>query len=119
LFPDVSTFAFIELSEELRDVLDRHIAFLTNVDLAAKFTEVVVEGSKCSLLSRDEQLGKLEEEVDLIKPVEKKIAFHINPLFWKDVSAEVSAFNYCEGVIVFLTERMSYLCREAEDVVAE
>jgi DNA polymerase III sliding clamp (beta) subunit (PCNA family) len=110
-------FDYIEIADGLREVLDRHIGFIKGVKAAERFMEVTVEGQTCSLVSRDAEQAVLAEDLQLVNPIEGKISFSINPLFWKDVSSEVGTFNYCDGMILFVTERMAYLCRAAEDVV--
>lgn len=116
-FPDGDTeFVFVEFPETIKPMLDRHIEFLRSATITSKYIEVVVDGKVCTVISRTEH-GELEEKVDLLQDVEvDKFGFSIDPAFWKDVCAICYEFNYADGKILFLTERLSYLCQEAVEV---
>lgn len=116
-FPDGGTeFTFVEFPETIKSVLNRHIEFLRGATLTSKYIEVTIDGKICNIVSRTEN-GDLEERVDLLNDVDvDKFGFHIDPAFWKDVCAICYEFNYSEGRILFLTERLSYLCQEAVEV---
>lgn len=116
-FPDGDTeFVFVEFPETIKLVLDRHIEFLRGATLTSKYIEVTIDGNVCTIVSRTEY-GELEESVDLLQDVGvDKFSFCIDPAFWKDVCAICYEFNYADGKILFLTDRLSYLCQEAVEV---
>ena len=117
MFPAAdSEFTKVEFPELLKDMLDRHIAFLRNIDVTSKLIKVSIADKTCTIVSTDKDLGTLEEELELAASVGNQIEFDINPLFWKDVSQISNEFNYYEGYILFLTDKLTYLCREAVEV---
>jgi hypothetical protein len=117
MFPDKDTeFEYVEFPNELKPVLDRHINFLKSVGASDRYIEVLVAGNNCTITSKDKEHGELEEQLELSVPCERSFSFHVNPAFWKEVCSICNAFNYSDGMILFLTERLSYLCREAVEV---
>jgi DNA polymerase III sliding clamp (beta) subunit (PCNA family) len=110
-------FKSIEFPEALHPVLERHIAFLKDVETMGMVMTVSIVGDKCSFKSVDSELGVLEEELDLSTPVDVDLVFPINPIFWRDVSLKCSEFKYTgtkendDELILFITEDLAYLCR--------
>ena len=110
-------FTKIGFPEALTPVLDRHIAFLKDVDSVFKKMNVTIKGKSCTFVSVDTDLGILEEELDLSSEVDIDVVFPINPLFWTDVSLRCSEFHYIgteeedNELILFRTDDLAYLCR--------
>lgn len=117
-FPsDDAKFTKIAFPEDLNPVLERHIAFLKDIDPMAKVMNVTIGGKNCSFVSIDKDLGKLEEDLELAEEVKANLVFPINPLFWRDVTLRCSEFYYTgteeedNELILFMTDDLSYLCR--------
>jgi DNA polymerase III sliding clamp (beta) subunit (PCNA family) len=117
-FPSAdANFTTIEFPEKLSPVLDRHISFLRGVVPTDLVVRVTIEGNKCKMMSVDKELGMLEEDLDLVEEAGKELQFSINPVFWKEVSALCNEFHHTgdskEGneLILFITDKLMYLCR--------
>ncbi len=112
-FPDETPELVAEFPESLCPVLERHIAFLKDIDPTSKTTKISIEGNICTVLSKDVNLGVLEESVELVGKEAQPVAFEVNPLFLKDVTQVSKKLYYKDGLILFIADRLSYVCRES------
>ena len=112
-FPDETPELVAEFPESLCPVLERHIAFLKDIDPTSKTTKISIEGNICTVLSKDIVLGQLEESVELTGKEVKAVSFEVNPLFLRDVTQVSKKLYYRDGLILFMTDNLSYVCRES------
>lgn len=116
-FPkDTASGQTVEFPKELSETLERHIAFLKNVDVTCMLMNIKIVGNTCTLTSVDKELGTVTEDLQLAAPRAAKagkIEFDINPLFLREVVEVSNTFTYKDGKILFSAEGLSYLCSEA------
>jgi hypothetical protein len=108
---DVSSFQSIQFPEKIKGILAKHIAFLKDVDPVDKDIKVLLEKGNCTFVSVDKNLGNLSETIDVTSTIEDKIEFVVNPLFLDDISNICSEFFYKDGLVVFKTDKLTYLVK--------
>jgi hypothetical protein len=107
---DISAFSTIRFPEKIKSMLVKHIDFLKDVDPVDKDMKISLsKEGKCRFISIDKNLGILEEEVDTNSVIPEDIEFIVNPLFLEDISTICSEFFYKDGLVVFKTEKLTYL----------
>lgn len=105
----------LKFSHGLAEAIDRHIAFLKNIDSSVMFTNVEIQKKKCFLTSIDPELGELREVLDLDIDTEQAFTFDINPIFLREIAdmTEVVSFVYKDGILLFEADELTYLCTES------
>jgi len=116
-FPTKDSFEQIEFSGEVVSTIDRHISFLSRIDMIDKEVDIKILGSKCSLESKDAELGSLVEEVDVVNKNNCEVQFRVNPMFLKGVVDKFLAIKYYKekGLILFGGDKMRYLIQDREE----
>jgi DNA polymerase III sliding clamp (beta) subunit (PCNA family) len=124
-YPDIAAslpsrdteFAYVKFRDDLKPALTRHIKFLTGASSGNRYIKVTVAGKTCSIESSDTEVGRLEEVLELDTEEDfEEFSFYIDPSFWLDICTLCNSFNYAEGQIMFLTDKIEYLCNESVKV---
>jgi len=109
--PDSSSSEFREivLGEGTREILERHISFLKEVNSLDKEIEISVKGEtgKCSISSVNSKFGQLTEEVDLAQPC-SETTFLVDPLFLREVLDKKCSLKYFLEENIILIEKGSF-----------
>jgi len=110
-FPTSDQYKEVELTDNLTDVLERHISFLKNVNEIEKEITIRICRNKCTISSVDKELGTLSEEVEVTFEEEEGIEFCVNPIFLRDIVKECSGFKYYyeNGLVLFEADKLEYL----------
>lgn len=106
-------YKIVEFPEQFGDVLERHLSFLSDVDIIDKEINVDVSKSVCMFKSVDSGLGELEESLELASEVEGSFSFPINPLFLKEVSKVCKGFYFSAelALVLFKNDNFVYLVK--------
>jgi DNA polymerase III sliding clamp (beta) subunit (PCNA family) len=118
-YPDLLQYFPSSANEEIKfmggqaNAIERHINFLKNVDYLDKKTGLRIQGSKCVITSKAEELGELVEELEVsIERDSVDIAFSVNPIFLRNIIFLMcSGFKYYfqEGLVLFEADKLQYL----------
>lgn len=102
-FPDDSE-VYQELSfvKSFEACIDRHVEFLKEVDMVDKVMSIILSGTECTFLSKNTDLKKLEETVELVSPVEAEIRIEVNPTFFRGIIKDLVLFRYFKEIKTIL-----------------
>jgi len=108
-FPTSDNYKRIKFTDEISSAIERHVTFLSRVDLIDKEISVQILKDKCVTKSKDNSLGSLVDEVNIISKEDLNIEFFVNPVFLKDVVDICSCFKYYEesGLIILESDKLS------------
>jgi hypothetical protein len=102
-----SPFVEIKFISGLGDVLERHTIFLANVNPIDKEIVLEVCKNKCTVISKNAELGELVEELEITENLNSNFTFNVNPVFLKDVSGVCSSIKYFPDTGLTLVEKGS------------
>lgn len=116
-FPTSGSFKEIKFTDSIESVsavgisnaIERHVTFLSRVDLIDKEITVQILKGKCITKSKDKELGSLVDEVDILSEEDLDIEFLVNPVFLKDIIGACSCFKYYDesGLILLEADKLS------------
>lgn len=113
-FPASMSANEIKFTNEMSTAIERHISFLSRVDLIDKEISVQILNDKCITRSEDKQSGgevtrTLVDEVEVVSDGEINIEFLVNPVFLKDIIGICSCFKYYDesGLMVLEADKLS------------
>jgi len=108
-FPTSGSFKKIKFTNEMASAMERHVTFISRVDLIDKEISVQILKDKCITKSKDKSLGSLVEEISITSEEDLNIEFFVNPVFLKDIVIICSCFKYYDesGLIVLEADKLS------------
>jgi len=113
-FPTDSATQEVFFTQDILDILDRHIVFLKEVDAVDRLTKISIKENKCYFTSKNANLGDLEEEVEYKASSETiLITFLCDPVALKKIMENSPTFGFEvheeKGIIYFNTNNYSYI----------
>lgn len=104
-----SSFKEIKFTDEMSNAMERHVTFLSRIDLIDKEISVRILKDKCITESTDKSLGSLVDEISIESEEDLDIEFFVNPIFLKDIVNVCSCFKYYDesGMIVLEADKLS------------
>lgn len=99
------------IDEEMLLAMDRHIAFLSRLDLINKEIHVHIIGDKCITTSKDELVGELIDEASVSSDEDLNVEFPINPIYLKNIVGVCSCFKYFPemGLVLLEADKIRYI----------
>lgn len=111
-FPTSDDYVKVEfVDEEMLLAMDRHITFLSRLDLINKEINVHIIGDKCITTSKDELVGELIDEASISSDEELNVEFPINPIYLKNIVGVCSCFKYFPemGLVLLEADKIRYI----------
>jgi len=118
-FPtEEDSFEELEFENHFLDILDRHIAFLKDVEITDRILTISVSNDICEFRVVNPLLGEMKEEVDLSQAVSQDFSFQVDPVSFKSIAENSENLNlqyYKEsGLLYYTDEKFHYLMRTAQ-----
>lgn len=108
-FPAEGSFKSIKFTDEIAAAIERHVTFLSQVDLIDKEIWVQILKDKCITKSKVKDERSLVDEVNITSDEDLNIEFLVNPVFLKDIVNICSCFKYYPaiGIMVLEADKLS------------
>lgn len=110
-FPTSNNYVKVEfIDEEMLLAMERHVTFLSRIDLINKEINVHILNDKCITKSKDELVGELIDEASVVSDdPEVDISFPINPIYLKNIVGTCSCFKYFSehGLVLLEADKLS------------
>lgn len=111
-FPDSDDYVKMNfVDKEMFFAMDRHINFLSRLDLIDKEIQVHIIGDKIITTSKDELVGELIDEASISSDEELDVEFPINPIYLRNIVNVCSCFKYFTemGLILLEADKIRYI----------
>ncbi len=120
-FPATGEYEEIRFPAEIFDVMERHVTFLSHVDLIDKESIIQISGNEATITSKDKLLegtkNTLVDEIEISSSGEGKVEITVNPMFLKDIIGLCPYFKYYDtmGLILLEADKLRYVTQVREE----
>jgi len=111
----------VSCADQVAGAIERHIAFLADVESHDKRISFRLYKDKCTVASQYTNIEYLEEELKVSCDADSEVGFDVNPLYLRDVAGLCSDFTYftTAGILLIESGELRYLvCADSRDITA-